>query len=158
MKILLKTICYILASLLLFGIFSGLFPKEKYGGASPSETYHQNAMLGIIFMVISHSCVFIYLFYKEFSLPKIGSIFFCFCLHFLLVSLGFYLSVVHLYDFIMENYPNLSSLISERDAYNDELPSTAFILFALGGFMIFSIWGSVSGLKKIINKKKNSLN
>lgn len=158
MKILLKTICYILASLLLFGICSGLFPKEEYGGVSPSETYHQNAMLGIIFMFISHSCVFIYLFYKEFSIPKIGSIFFCFCLHFLLVLLGLYLIVLNLYDFLIQNYSDLSSLISERDEYNDELQSTAFIVFALGGFMIFAIWGSVSGLKKIINKRKNNLN
>lgn len=156
MKILLKTIYYILASFLFFGICSGLFPEEKYGGASPSETYHQNTILSLIFIFTFHSSAFIYLFYKEFSLPKIGSVFFCFCLHFLLVSLGIYLIVLNLYDFIMVNYADLSSLISERDAYNDELPSTNIILFAFGGFMIFAIWGSVTGLKKLINNSNNN--
>lgn len=150
MKIFLKSICYTLASLLFFVICDGLLPEEKYGGASPSEDFVQKGILSVIFIFAFHTSAFIYLFYKEFSLPKIGSILLCFCLHFVLISLGFYLIVLHLYDFLIENYPDLSNLISERDAYNDEFPNTFYILFSLGGFMIFAIWGSVNGLKKLI--------
>lgn len=156
MKILLKTICYILASLLFFGICSGLFPEKEYGGASPSENHQQNSMIGFILLVLLHSSVFVFLFYKEFLLPKIWSVLLCFCLHFLLVSVGFYLIVMIFYDFLILHYPDLSNLISERDVYNDDFPSTFFILSALGSFMIFAVWGSVSGLKKLINNSDKS--
>lgn len=151
MKIFLKTIGYTLISLFFFIICDGFFPEEEYGGASPSDNYHENVLIGIILSVLLQSSLFIYLFYKEFSLRTIWSVLLCFCLHFLLVFLGFYLSVILIYDFIIENYPDLSTAISERDAYNDQYPNTFYCVFSMGGFMIFAIWGSVGGLKRLIN-------
>lgn len=158
MKILLKSIFYVLASLLFFGICSRLFPGEEYGGESPSEDFVKNGILSVTFIFVLHTSVFIYLFYQEFAVLKMWSILLCFFLHCLMISLGFYLIIIIFYDFLMENYPDLSYLISETDQHNDEFPSTFYILFSLGGFMIFATWGSISGLKKIINKRKNNSN
>lgn len=153
MKIFLKSIIYSISILIVFWLLSFAFPTENYDGASPSEDFIIKQNVQIFLFSLVATTIFVMLFYREFNLRKQWSIIICIFLHFIVLILTSYFSMVIIYDFLLENYPDIAENLSEKDAYNDISPSASYGIFVFIPSLILGVWICISVLKKWLKKK-----